>query len=77
MVRGLSVVCAPNHTTDSHVKMGATRDYRVEVKGLEPSASTLRTSGSRRYDQVLSEDFPASSVSIPSGSITIPPLPSR
>jgi len=33
--------------------------------------------GSRRYDQVLSEDFPDGGVEIPSGSLTIPPLPSR
>jgi hypothetical protein len=50
---------------------------RVEAMGFEPRASTLRTSCSRRYDQVLSEDFPGSGVSIPSGSLTILPLPSR
>ena len=27
----------------------------MEVKGVEPSPSALRMSGSRRYDQVLSE----------------------
>ena len=50
---------------------------RVEVKGLEPSSSALRKSGSRRFDQVLCEDFPGGSVSIPSGSLTIPLRPSR
>ena len=49
----------------------------VEVKGLEPSASTLRKCGSQCFDQALSEDFPGSGVAIPSGSLTIPPLPSR
>src|SRR5271157_3292718 len=38
----------------------ANANLAVEVKGLEPSASTLRMSGSRRYDQVLSEEFPGS-----------------
>ncbi|HEX3795607.1 MAG TPA: hypothetical protein VHV57_14030 [Acidimicrobiales bacterium] len=56
---------------------GWNKPLMVEVKGFEPSASTLRMSGSRRYDQVLSEDFPGSGVSIPSGSLTIPLLPSR
>ena len=45
---------------------------RVEVMGFEPTASTLRTCGSRRFEQVLCEDFPGSGVSIPSGSLTIP-----
>jgi hypothetical protein len=49
----------------------------VEVKGLEPSASTLRMSGSRRFDQDLSDDFPGGGFSIPSGSLTIHLLPSR
>ena len=49
----------------------------VEVSGLEPPTSTMRKYGSQRFDQALSEDFPGSSVSIPSGSLTIPPLPSR
>ncbi len=49
----------------------------VEVKGLEPSASTLRTYGSQPFDQVLSEDFPGGSVWITSGSLTLPLLPSR
>ena len=55
-----------------------TRDFGpVEVKGFEPSASALRKYGSQRFDQDLSEDSPGSGVSIPSGSLTIPPLPSR
>ena len=49
----------------------------VEVKGLEPSASTLRKCGSQCFDQVLSEDFPGSGVAVLSGPLTIPPLPSR
>jgi hypothetical protein len=49
----------------------------VEVKGFEPSASTLRMCGSQPFDQVLSEGLPYSGVAIPSGSLTIPPLPSR
>ena len=49
----------------------------VEVSGLEPPTSTMRTSGSWRFDQGLSEDFPGGGVSIPSGSLTIPLLPSR
>jgi len=48
----------------------------VEVKGLEPSASTLRTYGSQCIDQALSEDFPGSGVAIPSGSLH-DPSPSR
>ena len=50
-------------------------DILVEVKGLEPSASTLRMYGSQPFDQALSGDFPGGGVSIPSGSLTIPPLP--
>ena len=49
----------------------------VEVMGFEPTASTLRKYGSQRFDQALSEEFPGSGVSIPSGHLTIPPLPSR
>jgi hypothetical protein len=49
----------------------------VEVKGLEPSASALRKCGSQCFDQALSEDFPGSGILIPSGSLTIPLLPSR
>jgi len=49
----------------------------VEVKGLEPSASTLRMSGSRRFDQGLSGDLPGDGVAIPSRSLRIPPVPSR
>ncbi len=49
----------------------------VEVKGFEPSASTLRKYGSQPFDQVLSEDFPGGGAAIPSGSLTIPPLRSR
>ena len=49
----------------------------VEVKGFEPSASALRKYGSQRFDQALSEDLPGSGVSIPSGSLTIPLLPSQ
>ncbi len=49
----------------------------VEVKGLEPSASALRKYGSQCFDQVLFEDLPGSSVAVPSGPLTIPPLPSR
>jgi len=49
----------------------------VEVMGFEPTASTLRKCGSQRFDQALSEDFPGSSVAIPSGSLTIPRLPAR
>ena len=49
----------------------------VEVTGFEPASSTLRMYGSQWFDQVLSEDFPGSSVAIPSGPLTIPPLPSR
>ena len=45
--------------------------------GFEPTASTLQMSGSRRVDQGLSEEFPGGGVSIPSGSLTIPLLPSR
>ena len=45
--------------------------------GVQNTASALRTSGSRRFDQGLSEDFPGGGVSIPSGSLTIPLLPSR
>jgi hypothetical protein len=52
-------------------------DSWVEVSGLEPPTSTLRMSGSRCFDQGLSENFPGSGVSIPSGSLTIPLLPSR
>jgi hypothetical protein len=59
----VDAVCAPSSS--------------VEVKGLEPSASTFRKCGSRCHDQALSEDFPDSGVSIPSGSLTIPPLPAR
>ena len=33
--------------------------------------STMPMSGSQPFDQVLSEDFPGSRVSIPSGSLTI------
>ena len=51
--------------------------HMVEVKGLEPSASTLRMSGSRPFDLVLSEDLPGGGVSIPSGPLTIPLLPAR
>jgi hypothetical protein len=49
----------------------------VEVKGFEPSASALRKYGSQCFDQVLSEDHPGGGVAIPSGSLTIPPRPSR
>ena len=49
----------------------------VEVKGLEPSASTLRTYGSRRFDQALSEEIAGRGVAIPSGCLSIPPLPAR
>ncbi len=49
----------------------------VEVKGLEPSASTLRKCGSRCFDQGLSYDLPGSGVAIPSGPLTIPRLPAR
>ena len=45
--------------------------------GFELTASTLRMSGSRRFDQGLSEDFPGSDASIPSSHLTIPPLPFR
>jgi len=45
--------------------------------GLEPTASTLRKYGSQLFDQALSEDSPGSGVSIPSGYLTIPLLPSR
>jgi len=57
-------------------KVPLTRDFRpVEVKGFEPSSSTLRKYGSQPFDQVISEDFPGGGVAIPSGSLTIPPLP--
>ena len=49
----------------------------VEVMGFEPTASTLRMSTSRPFDQGLSYDLPGSGVSIPSGSLTIPRLPAR
>jgi site-specific DNA recombinase len=55
----------------------STKRVMVEVKGFEPSASTLRMYGSQWFDQVSSDDFPGNGVSIPSGSLTIPPLPSR
>jgi len=51
--------------------------FGVEVKGLEPSASTLRKCGSRCFDLGLSYDLPGSGISIPSGSLTIPRLPAR
>ena len=56
-----------------HVSQKIPRHHRVEVKGLEPSASTLRMCGSQPSDQALSEEVPGSGVSIPSGSLTIPP----
>jgi len=71
---------ADSDSTKAHEIVGFRRgppDEMVEVKGFEPSASTLRMSGSRPFDQGLSEDFPGGSVSIPSGSLTIPLLPSR
>jgi hypothetical protein len=53
------------------------QSHGVEVSGLEPPTSTMRKYGSQRLDQGLSEDIPGRGVAIPSGSITIPPLPSR
>ena len=59
-------------------KSPLTRDFGpVEVKGFEPSASALRKCGSQCFDQALSEDLPGSGVAIPSGPLTIPPVPSR
>ena len=49
----------------------------VEVKGLEPSASTLRKYGFQTFGQAFSENFPGSGVAIPSGLLTIPAVPSR
>jgi len=56
---------------------GSTKRVMAEVMGFEPTASTLRTYGSQRFNQALSEDLPGSGVSIPSGPLTSPPLPSR
>jgi hypothetical protein len=50
--------------------------HRFELV-YEPVAATLRKCGSQSFDQVLSEDFRDSSVTIPSGPLTIPPPPSR
>jgi hypothetical protein len=49
----------------------------VEVSGFEPPTSTLRTCGSQCFDQALSKDSPCRGVAIPSGPLTIPPVPSR
>ena len=51
------------------------RHHTVEVKGLEPSASTLRMCGSQCLDKVLSVDLPGSGVAIPSGSSRSLPFP--
>ena len=48
----------------------------MEVMGFEPTASTLRKFGSQCSDQDLSRTFLVA-LSIPSGSLTIPLLPSR
>ena len=56
---------------------GSTISGLVEVMGFELTASTLRKCGSQCSDQVLLEDAPGNGVSLPSGSLTIPPLPSR
>ena len=79
LVEGRSVraVAAATGRSKSWVQRHVALYHMVEVKGLEPSACTLRMSGSRRLDQVLSEALPGSGVSIPSGSLTFPPLPSR
>ena len=45
------------------------------MKGLEPSASTLRKYGSQPLDQALSENVPGGGVAIPSGSLTSLPFP--
>jgi site-specific DNA recombinase len=50
---------------------GWSKAVMVEVMGFEPTASTLRKYTSQCFDQVLSEDFPSSSVAIPSGPLTI------
>jgi hypothetical protein len=44
--------------------------------GFEPTASTLRRYGSQLLSRPFPPDFPGNGVSIPSGSLTIPPLPS-
>ena len=72
-----SALCAPPPLWGSHFRPVTWTFHRVEVKGLEPSPSALRMSGSQCFDQVLSEDFPGSGVSIASGSLTIPLFPSR
>ncbi len=66
-----------NDETPSDEKGFRAMTPTVEVKGLEPSASTLRMSGSQRFDQDLSEEIAGSGVAIPSGSLAIPPLPAR
>ena len=48
----------------------------MEVKGLEPSASTLRKCGSRRFDQALSYDSLVAALrspQLPSRSLPFPP----
>ena len=49
----------------------------MEVMGFEPTASTLRMSMSRPFNQGIFQDLPGRGLSIPSGSLMIPPLSSR
>ena len=51
--------------------------HPVEVKGFEPSASTLRKCQSQPFDQEHFEESPGDDVAIPSASLRKTPLPSR
>jgi hypothetical protein len=51
--------------------------HGVEVNGLEPPASTLRTSTSRHSHQALFRNLPGDGSAIPSRPLTNPPLPDQ
>ncbi len=49
----------------------------IDEQGVDRALMWQRKYGSQRFDQAFSEEIAGRGVAIPSGSLTIPPLPAR